>query len=236
MSEDQTNSVAAPEQPAPVEQPPAGAPPEPPEQPPTEPYATFPDAESFQKRVEREARKTLKDMGITDPAQVKSILEEHASLKTAAEEAERAKMSEIERLQADLQTSKSRTEEIELQYEELRVRNHLSSVFAKKGIRNFDYGFFLINKKLDELGEDDELDEEAFLDELAQDPTARAALGMEPANGGSAPQPPTQPVTTSPQVPKAPSPPNSSSLPAKTAMDMSPDEWAQYKQRMGLST
>ncbi len=188
--------------------------------------------------MEREARKTLKEMGITDPAQVKSILEEHTQLKQAAEEAERAKMSEIERLQADLSASKTRTEEIEVQYEEMRIRNHLAGVFAKKGVRNFDYGFFLINQKLEQMGDDDDavLDEDAFLDELAQDPSARAALGMDPIAPATPEQLPTQPATTSPSAPRAPTPASSTSLPAKTAMEMTPEEWTQYKQRMGLST
>ena len=237
MSDDQTKSVATPEN-APAENP-AGAAPTPQEAPapaePSQPYATFPDAESFQKRVEREARKHLKEIGITDPAEVKSILEEHAKLKEAAEEQKRAQMSELERMQADLQAAKEAREQAELQYEDMRVRNHLASVFAKKGVRNFDYGFFLINKKLEGMGDEDVLDEEEFIDELAQDPSTRAALGIAAPDDATPAPVAKQPATTTPQVPRPPAPGANGSA-AKSAMDMSPEEWTAYKQRIGLST
>lgn len=204
-----------------------------------QPFATFPDADSFRKRVEREARKHLRELGITDPAEVKSILAEHAQLKEAAQEAERAKMGEIERLQADLQAAKEAREAAELQAEELRVKQHLTSVFARNGVTNHDYAMWRFQTKLAEMDEDEELDEDAFIAELAQDATTRAALGMKAPEGtpdGEAPPvaPPTRPANTA--VPHEKPAASNGGLPSKTAMDMTPEEWVKHKQELGLST
>jgi hypothetical protein len=219
------------------EAPATGTPAVPPATPP--PYAVFPDAESFQKRVEREARKALKELGVEDPAAIKSALQEYETLKAAAEESRRAQMSEVERLRADLAAREAQAQEAMSVAEEAKLRAHLYQVFSKKGITNHDYGFWLITNKLASLPDDAEpLDEEVFLEEYAKDPAMRAALGMAtPVQEAPAPQMGVRPATTSPVTSPAPQPPGANpAIPAKSAMDMTGAEWVQYKQRMGLNT
>jgi len=208
-----------------------------------EPYASFPDAESFQKRVDREARKHLKELGVEDPSTLKATLAEYETFKKQAEEAKRAQMSEVERLRADLAAKDAAAAEAMSAAEEAQLRAHLYQVFARHGVKNFDYGFWLITNKLAGLPDDAEaLDEEAFLASAAQDPSMRAALGMEAPAPAAAPvgAPPgvagLRPATTTPATSPAPTPPPvNPAIPVKTAMDMTPGEWAAYKQRMGIN-
>lgn len=209
--------------------------------PAPEPYAVFPDAESFQKRVEREARKALRELGVDDPAAIKSMLAEYGTLKNAAEEARRAQMTEVERLKTDLAAKEAQAAEAMSTAEEAKLRAHLYQVFARRGIRNFDYGFWLITSKLAGMPDDAEpLDEEAFLEASAADPATRAALGIASAEVAAPPAAPpaypgVRPATTSPAT-AAPQPPAPNpAIPTKTAMDMTPAEWASFKQRLGLN-
>ena len=217
--------------------PPANATPDAPPPAAPQPYAVFPDAESFQKRVERESRKALKDLGVDDPAAIKTMLAEYGKMQAAAEEAKRQQMTEVDRLRADLATHQAKALEASSAAEEAKLRAHLYQVFSRKGVQNFDYGFWLVTNKLAGLADDAEpLDEEAFLDTMASDPATRAALGIAPA---PAAEPPAvfRPANTSPVQGRAPqAPPPNPAIPNKTAMDMSPAEWVAYKQQIGIAT
>ncbi len=230
MSEDESSVAEIPSVQAELaEAPSAPAPAE-----PSAPYAVFPDAESFQKRVDREARKHLKEMGVTDPSEVKSVLAEFAELKASQAEAERAKMTEIERLQSDLAQAREAAEDAEEAYDQMEIRTHLAGVFARHGIRNYDYAYFIVEQKLDSLDDGDELDEEAFVADLCNDPASKAALGL--GEGAVEPSIAPRPVTTSPDAPRPPAPPQTNgAMPVKSAMDMGADEWAKHKSSLGLS-
>lgn len=174
-------------------------------------------------------------MGIEDAAEVKKILD-------ARKEAERAQLTENERLKADLDAANAKADAAEKDAADMRSRSHLAGVFAQKGVKNFDYGHFLVDQKRATLAEGEEFDEAAFIDELAKDPASVAALGMgapaaaPPAAGATPPAAP--PANTSPTAPAAtPTPPGANpAVPAKTAMDLTPDEWAAKKQELGLPT
>lgn len=172
-------------------------------------------------------------MGVEDPAAVKKLLADR-------KEAERAQLTENERLKADLAESNAARDTAQGQFEEMRTRNRLAGEFAKQGITNFDYGYFLVNQKRASLGEDGELDEGKFLAELAADSTSRAALGIKDGAAPPAAAPPAAapPANTSPTAPGAtPTPPGATPpVPPKTAMDMSSDEWARRKSELGLPT
>lgn len=202
---------------------------------PSEPFAVFPDAESFQKRIEREARKRLKDLGIDDPEQAKVRLDAAAALEKQAEEARRAQMSEVERLRTDLAEKERAATGAMSRAEEAEMKAHLYRVFAEKGIRNFDYGFFAITNKLASMPDEETLDERAFLDELAKDPSQAVALGIA-APAPAAPPTRPAPVTSTPSggfPPTAPQP--GAPAPAKTAFDMTPAEWTAFKSRNGIA-
>lgn len=146
----------------------------------SQPFATFPDADSFNKRIEREARKILKDAGLseTDPVKLKAAMDELAKVQAAQAEAERAKMSEIDRLKADLAKSEAEKAQAMSAAEEARMRAHVLGVCATKGITNTDYAMWAIANKLGAMGENEELDENAFLDELMKDEKQKIALGF----------------------------------------------------------
>lgn len=144
-----------------------------------QPFASFPDAESFKKRVEREARSLLKEAGLTetDPVKLKAIVDAHAKAQADAAAAEEAKKSEIQRAaeakakaEADAQAAMSAKEEAEM-------KAHLYRVCAEQGVKNLDYAFFAVSAKLNTLKDNEELDEVAFIQGLMKDPTQAAALG-----------------------------------------------------------
>jgi len=145
-----------------------------------QPFASFPDADSFKKRVEREARSLLKEAGLTetDPAKLKAIVDAHAKAQADAAAAEEAKKSEIQRAaeaaakaQAEAQAAMSAKEEAEM-------KAHLYRVCAEQGVKNLDYAFFAVSTKLAQLKDNEELDEVAFIQGLMKDPTQSAALGI----------------------------------------------------------
>lgn len=199
---------------------------------PAKPFATFEDAEAFNKRMAREAKKILKDAGVEDePAAVKAKLDRLATMEAAAAEAERAKLSEIERAKLAETEAKAKEAVAMGQAEEARLDAHLYRVFAEERIGNFDYARFAVLQKLQALPEGETLDERAFLAELAKDPAQRQALGMAPV---VEPAPGKPPPTTTPRLgapPAPPPPPGSPPTPPPDVMKMSAAEFADYKRR-----
>ncbi len=219
--------------PAPPGNPPAPAPPAPGTPPaPAEPFATFPDSESFQKRVDRETKKRMREaFGTDDEAAIKARLEAESKLAKEAEAAKLAQMSEIERAKAEKATAEAAAAAAMSRAEEAEMRSHLYGVFAKKGIRNHEYGFFAVTNALANLGAGETLDENEFLDKLIADPAQKLALGFD--------SPPTQPKPVGANTTPAgtpPTPPGSSNAPEtpKSDMALSADEWAKKKRALGI--
>lgn len=215
--------------------PPAVAPAAP---PPAEPFAVFPDSEAFKKRIDRELRSALKDLGFADVEEAKRVREEHVAQGKAAEEAKRAQMTEIERLRADLGDRDRRLAEEMAAREQAQMNAHLNEVFAEKGIKNRDYARFQIVNKLASMNDDEVLDERAFLDALATDPQQAVALGL--AAPPSTEQPrvprlvgPTTSPGVHPGVPPAP-PAGGGGPKVPTAFDKSPEEFRREMQRRGV--
>lgn len=218
------------------------APPAPPVVPPADPFAVFPDAESFNKRLERERKKFLKDLGYDDEAQAKADREALQKMRTEEEERRKATMSEVDRAKSEAAEAKKTAEAAQALAEENRVRSHLYMVFAEKGIRNFKYAFWKVMDRLETVPEGQELDERAYLDELLKDPSEQAALGVAPPPAAPPPQPgqpgapPVQrPASTAlPGGGAPPAPPPAGGQPRKTAYDMSSQDWNEYKRKLGV--
>lgn len=151
-----------------------------------QPFATFPDAESFKKRVEREARSMLKESGLTetDPVKLKAIVDAHAKAIADQAAADEAKKSEIQRAAEAKAKAESEAAEAMSRAEEAQMKAHLYKVFAENGVKNFDYAFYSVTAKLAQLKDNEELDEVAFLKGLMADPTQAAALGVVAAPAG----------------------------------------------------
>jgi len=146
----------------------------------SQPFATFPDAESFKKRVEREARALLKEAGLTetDPAKIKAIVDQHAqTLAAQAAEAE-AKKSEIQKAAEAAAAADLAKQQAMSAAEEAETKAHLYRTFAEQGVKNFDYAFFKVQSELAKLPDGQELDEVAFTKAMMADPTQAAALGV----------------------------------------------------------
>jgi hypothetical protein len=212
--------------PAPTPPAPPGAPPAP---PPAEPAPiTFADSKALDARLDRarnNARsKLLKDAGFESEEQFAAFKQAADEQAKAAEEAKRAEMSEIERYKNDLEAAnqataeeKAKAEAATREAEDMRLELHLRQECAKRGIANTDYAIFLIDQKLGELGDDEDLDEGKFLDDLVADETQKGALGF------SAP-PPQEGVATTVAPQDGPPPPPDGPEGEKSALDMTPDE------------
>lgn len=199
------------------------------------PFAVFPDAESFNKRVAREAKKALSELGVDDPMAVKSALAELESLRAAKIESERAQMTELERYKTDLAAHQAELEKMRTEAEEARTHAKMHAAFGKVGVKNHDYAIWRCVSAANALAEDEQLDLDAYLSQLAADPREAIALGIASPEAPPAP-PPTinRPANTSPNT-SAPQPPQANAAPpVRTTMDMSPAEWAAYKQQIGV--
>lgn len=145
-----------------------------------QPFAVFPDAESFNKRVEREARRILKEAGIADPdpAKIKLVIDAYNKSQADAAAAEEAKKSEIQKAAEAKAKSDAEKEAAMSAKEEAEMKAHLYKVCAQQGIKNIDYAVFKIQTKLASLGDNEELDEEKFIQDLKAKPEELAALGI----------------------------------------------------------
>lgn len=195
--------------------------------------------EAFDKRLERERGKAqadfLKSMGFESMEAYEQWKADRDAEEEAKAQAEREKLSEIERYKADLAEAQKKVDEANAaqkaaaeEAEAARVEAHLHSVFAAKGIKNTDYAFFKIESKLNSLPDGEELDENAFLDELLADATEAAALGAGDFKGKPVPA-----TTTQPKTGPAPKPPGAN--PNKHASEMDDAEWKAFKKAHGLA-
>jgi len=198
--------------------------------------------EALDKRLERERVKAqsdfLKSMGFDSVDAYNDWKKQHDAEQEEKAKLEREKMSEIERYKADAAELQKKIDEAEMarnaaveEAEAARVEAHLHSVFAAKGIKNTEYAMFRIETKLNELGDDEELDENAFLDELLKDPSDSIALGVAAPEQKNKSAPAT--TTHGKKGPDPKQPANSS--PNKHASDMTNDEWQAFKKQHGLS-
>lgn len=222
--------AAAPPPAAPAAQPPAA---------PGTPFAVFPTADAFNDRVSRAARTQMaKDLGM-DPSQAKAALDRLAKIDADQKKKDEAELSDLERerkARTEAEAAKTAAEEGKAEAE---LNAHLLQVCAEKGIKNWKYAKFQILEKLDTLAEGEQLDERAYLDELAKEPTSAAALGLQ---APAAPATHQQPATTTPAAgapPGSPGGPPAQAAPgtqpaAKSAFDLNDSEWAAKKRALGL--
>lgn len=162
-----------------------------------QPFATFPDAESFNKRVEREARSLLKAAGLTetDPVKLKAIVDAHTTTLAKQAAAEEAQKSEIQKaMEAKAAAEAAQTAAMSTA-EEAQLKAHLYRTFAEHGVKNFDYAFYKVTDALSKLADGAELDEVEFVKTMMADASQAAALGLTVA----APPPKVEGATTTQQ-------------------------------------
>lgn len=141
------------------------------------PFATFENAEAFNKRMEREARAILKAQGINPD----NLAEEMAALRKLRDEkaaADEAQKSEIQKAAEGKAKAEAEAKAAMSQAEAAAMKAHLYKTFAEQGVKNFDYAFYSVTQKLSTMGEAEELDEVEYIKKLMSDPTQAAALGV----------------------------------------------------------
>ena len=170
MAEQETKTEVTP----PVDAPPADKTPE----APAQPFAVFPDQASFDARIQRASRAKLREMGVESPEQLKEMQDTIAKLQSEAEERRQAEMSELEREREQRIDFEQKAKAAEEAAEEANYKAYLYTVFANKGVRNFEYAEYECMRKAASVGEDDTWDPEQFVDELLADESKSQALGI----------------------------------------------------------
>lgn len=195
---------------------------------------------ALKERLARERKKAisqlLKDAGVDSIDSIKALSDELSKLKNKEEEAKREELSEIERYKSDLEAALRAKEEAEKlitstqeQVEAAKVEAHLHSLFAKKGITNTEYALFKIEQKLNTLGDDEELDEVEFLDELLSSDQEKYSLGV----SSEPPKPETRAVTTT-HTKKGPDPKPEDNKDEFDAMKASNEDFKKRLMQLGF--
>ena len=189
---------------------------------PAAPFAVFPDSASFNARLDRETRTRLKEMGVEDPEQVKTLLAEHTALKAEAEKKRLENLSELER------EKEARTKaENELAAERTRAANaametQLFKLYAEHGVKNYDFATFAISQARAKVPDPSKFDAAEFLKTLKEDPAQAAALGLVGVTSVGA----STTEATKDTPPKGAPPPTT-----KPVKDMTPEEFRQHVER-----
>jgi hypothetical protein len=192
---------------------------------------SFKTQESFNDRMARHhASQLKKDYGVEDAGQLKTDLAELAELRAAKEEARQADLSAQEKLQEDLNKSKSRLAAVQEERDAIRFESHVKGVCAELGVTNVDYAMYAIGKASDEAAEGAQVDAKELLSGLMKSDTSRAALGM-PQQA----QVVADPANTSPGavIPPTPKPPDASNS-GFDANKASKEEFQKHLESKGL--
>jgi hypothetical protein len=193
--------------------------------------------EAFDKRVEQARRAHLtaylKSKGYDSEEAFDAARAKADKLAKDAEKAEREKLSEMERLRADLAEREKKLAESEQARQQAvgaaevaRTQAHLNRLCSERGIRNLDYALVKIERAVDGLKDGEDLDEVAFLDALVKDPAEAAALGLGSRSSAT---------TTTPA--KGPERSSAKAGPSKgkfTADEMTDAEWRAWQRERGI--
>jgi hypothetical protein len=213
---------------------------------PTEPPAIDPapnddvslSREAFNARLQQAGRSAVKAMlgevGFDDADAFKNFVETSKAAQAAEAERARKELSEIERAKKDIEAmnailegEKQRAAAAEAAAEAARLETAQARLFAEKGIKNHDYAALKLSKAKAALEDGaDPIDEAKFLEDLAQDATEKAALGMG--------LPPTQEAPTTAHSKDGPDPKPAQKDGVFNAMTATPEQLARRMAELGL--
>lgn len=196
-----------------------------------EPYAVFPDADSFKARVKREAAGILKkELGDIDLAAIKTIISEHKELKTAAEKKRTEELSEAEKLREQLDAKAKEAEAAAAELATERRRAEVLELGLQHGVKDGGYLEFRLAEARRKAAEGEEVDEEALLKGWLEDATERTRFGLE-----APPEEVEEGATTTPAGGPAPKPDGKKPPTKKDVMDMSREEFTEYQRSLGIN-
>ena len=186
-------------------------------------------------RMAQANRAQLRELGFESVEQLTAMRDRDAAAVTAAEEARRATLSREQTLQEDVTARTAERDTFEAERDDLRFQSHVSTICATMGVKNVGYAQHLIEQQAAGMGENEELDVQAFLAERVdpgngQHAANRAALGLE------------APVVTTPvpftntgdDPPPTPPPAGGGNPTGFDAMNADPAAWAAKKEQLGI--
>ena len=198
---------------------------------PAKPFAVFHDAESFNERLNREARAQIKETYGMSEAELKKKLERAKELEAAEAERLKAQQTKEEQLESARQAEEAKRVKAETEAQEARREATVTRVCARLGIKNLDYAGFEAGKRPAAT----EAELEAYFKEQLQDTTRKSAYGIEVAPPQEVPVPghtaPATPPNGNPPPPPAP-PGSGGPPPVFDAMKASPQEFAAHLGRI----
>lgn len=226
MSNETTTSPVIPPPPAPVAAPVVTAPSPAPEPPKANPFAVFPDSESFNERMDREARSRLKALGVEDPDALKALMAEHAKLKQEAEAKRLQEMSDLEREREARAKTEAELAQLRAAQENAALEASLFKLFAEEGVKNFDYATFAVTNAMAKVSDKSKFDPREVITRLKADPAGAAALGINvaPVIVGAT-------TTTADEKGTPPPAPGGEPPQQKSVHDMTPEEFRAHVQK-----
>src|SRR5690242_7000955 len=130
-------------------------------------------------RVTRDRNKFLREtFGTDDAEQLKSVFAKTKKLEEDAEAAKKASMSETDRLRAEKTEEENLARAAKEEADAASEQAWLTKLAASKGIRDTDLAIYRIKQKQAATEAGEELDPDAFLEELLKEPSHRAAFGV----------------------------------------------------------
>lgn len=176
--------------------------------------------EAFNKRLDREMKKKLGELGFES-------LEDVKALAAKEKEREQAAMTELDRAKQEKAEAEARAAVAEATAKEAVHSSKVNAACSALGLKNTTYARFLVDQ---ELRENPEADATAVLTKHLESDQMKAALGVAP------PQPTPVAVTTTPApaggAPPAAADPNPAA--DNDALKLSDKEWQQKKRELGL--
>lgn len=224
----------------------AGTPPAVPADAPVVPDAAAPQpvdasismtSQQLTDRMARDRQAYLRGLGFETEGELVAMQAAQREQAEATETARREQQTREETLQEDLTARTTERDAAIAEGEQLRWERHCSGICATVGVRNVEYAMFELERAANALGDSEELDVEAWLQEridpanAGQHGTMAAALGMA--------APPVQvrdvPITTTGDRPPPVAPPAGGGPPSDgDAMGMDPAAWAAHKESLGI--
>jgi len=214
--------------PAPPATPPATPPETPPETAPDDKDNLSFTKQAFNERLERASKtavsKLLKEHGFKNVDEYKAFIEKGKSLEEAEKERNEANMSEIEKLNSKLAEKDTTLSELQSTTKSLKLQLSIRDGVSKAAVVSAQHktAQALYMQHLSENPDDAQTPED-FFSSLKENEAMGFLFGDKPGK-----------ETTTTQTTNTQTDPGTSTGGEKNANEMTDEEWAAYKQKMGL--
>ena len=196
---------------------------------PAEPYAVFPTSESFNERVEREARAQLKKKYGLSEKELDERLERAKKLEEAEQERIKAQQTNEERLKGEKEEAERLAAAAKAEAEEAKRQAAVTGICAKLGIKNVDYAMYEAERSKKTPAE-----LEVHFTDLLKDESKKSAFGIATLPPEVVPTPANTSPQTPPggQPPPAPPPAGGGQTPPLDAMSMTKEQFSAHLEKV----